>query len=286
VVKLRASVLLPFLVAREATAGDGRVRTPEPMLMDDTAAVDQFDEVGRETGLNIPIYELCARSSSRLLPRGGTVLDLGSGSARYLAYLARRRPDAQFVGVELSDRMLELGRENIADQGLSDRLRLVRGDITDLREQVPRDVDLLSCVFALHHMPSGDHLARCLRHVAEVRRHGAAVLLFDIARLKHPRSFRRMFSALPRQKPLLERDALASEDAAWSFNEMSEALAGAGLGDLHHCLSRPLASYQLHWAPGRHERRGMPGDDWHELPAPREVRLGIRMVRSSFKDLP
>jgi S-adenosylmethionine-diacylgycerolhomoserine-N-methlytransferase len=63
-------------------------------------------------------------------PRGGSVLEAGCGTGRNLIVAARRWPDAQFYGVDISEAMLETARANVAKAGLSDRIAFAQGDAT------------------------------------------------------------------------------------------------------------------------------------------------------------
>lgn len=63
-------------------------------------------------------------------PPGGLVLEMGCGTARNLIVAARRYPDAQFVGFDISEAMLENARASIRRAGLSDRIRVTKGDAT------------------------------------------------------------------------------------------------------------------------------------------------------------
>lgn len=64
-------------------------------------------------------------------PAGGSVLELGCGTGRNLIAAARRHPEAQFFGLDISAEMLETARANIARAGLSSRIRLACADATD-----------------------------------------------------------------------------------------------------------------------------------------------------------
>ncbi len=65
-------------------------------------------------------------------PPGGHVLEMGCGTGRNLICAARRWPDAQFHGVDISDEMLDSARKAVARAGLSARISLARGDATAL----------------------------------------------------------------------------------------------------------------------------------------------------------
>ena len=57
----------------------------------------------------------------------GKVLDAGCGFGGTLLYLAKNFPDAQFVGIDMSDTLLELGRQTAAVEGLEERVSLESG---------------------------------------------------------------------------------------------------------------------------------------------------------------
>lgn len=64
-------------------------------------------------------------------PPGGTVLEVGCGTARNLIAAARRWPQARFHGLDISDAMLATARAKVARAGLTDRIALARGDASD-----------------------------------------------------------------------------------------------------------------------------------------------------------
>ncbi len=61
-------------------------------------------------------------------PPGGTVLEVGCGTARNLTVAAKAWPDARFYGFDISEAMLETARKSVARQGLADRIILAQGD--------------------------------------------------------------------------------------------------------------------------------------------------------------
>lgn len=61
-------------------------------------------------------------------PRGGTVLEVGCGTARNLIVAAKRWPEARFYGFDISEAMLETARKSVERAGLSDRITLAQGD--------------------------------------------------------------------------------------------------------------------------------------------------------------
>lgn len=63
-------------------------------------------------------------------PSGGSVLEIGCGTALNLVRAHRRYPDARYFGVDLSRMMLETAEASLLRRGLGDRIRLARGDAT------------------------------------------------------------------------------------------------------------------------------------------------------------
>lgn len=249
-----------WLTVRERAARPGRGRVPEPMVMDDPEGARAFHEAAPQ--VQMPVYELNSSMLCRLAPRGATVLDLGAGSGQMAAHLVTGRPDLTVTCVDLSEPMLDLGRQLASDRGL-DQLRFVRADITDLGSMPVDAPDLVCCSWTLHQLPDRDTAVAVLREIARVRdAHQSAVWLFDFARLRRGDTMPVAFDHLyPGAHPRLRVDAVASEAAAWTPGEMRDALAEAGLSGLTEVRDRGLGLYQAWWATGRH---GVTDDPpWH-----------------------
>jgi SAM-dependent methyltransferase len=248
--------------------------------MDEPQGVAEYDEFG--TAGEVGVHELSARAISRLLPEGGTLVDLGCGSGRLLARLAKGRPDARLIGFDLSEPMLAAARRLMEGEGLADRVELRHGDITTFDADLAETPDVVSCNFALHHLPDEEVASRCLEAIGRVRsRSGCAVWIFDFARLRHPGSWPAVASFIRWPGPVVHSDAIESERAAFSVAELRRMLESSGLGDLAHARSRPLGENQAHWAPSREHPAPITGL-WRQVPLPRESRLLARLALQSF----
>ncbi len=64
-------------------------------------------------------------------PIGGTVLEVGCGTARNLIHAARAAPDARFFGFDISEAMLDTAHARGSATGVSTRILLTRGDATN-----------------------------------------------------------------------------------------------------------------------------------------------------------
>jgi SAM-dependent methyltransferase len=79
------------------------------------------------------------------------IADFGCGSGDRLVRMVLARPDARGVGVDISEDAVELARERVAQDGLDDRVKIVRGDVRQL-EQRPEfeEVDFATCFLMGH----------------------------------------------------------------------------------------------------------------------------------------
>jgi tRNA1Val (adenine37-N6)-methyltransferase len=68
---------------------------------------------------------------------GETILDLGTGCGVIPIMLAFRHPHVRLIGVEIQPALCRLARQNVADNRLADRIRLIEKDVGQLS---PADV--------------------------------------------------------------------------------------------------------------------------------------------------
>jgi tRNA (cmo5U34)-methyltransferase len=280
------AALIYALSQREVASASPRARRPEPMVYEAPSSVEAFDAAGAEAGPLRAFYEASARSVSRLLPEGGTVLEIGCGSGRSAAHLALRRTDAIVIGIDLAEPMLERGRALMQTLGLAARVTLRQADMTELDACGPIAPAVVMASLSLHHLPNAAHLDRCLSSVAHlIERCGCALWLFDFARLRDPHSYRDLLVSRPDITGALREDALASEAAAWTEDELSTALCRADV----HCRTQvlsPLPLLQSHWRGSETNSSSGHQVRWSAMALPHEVlieadaidrQLGVRV---------
>jgi SAM-dependent methyltransferase len=260
------------------------------MALNTVGSVHAFHAAGAKGGPMLALYEASARSISRLLPTNGLLLDLGCGSGRCAAYFALRRPDATVVGIDVAEAMLREGHSLVRQEGLDDRVELRSGDMCDLGSLGSIRPAVVSATLSLHHLPGPTHLRRCLRGIAEiVERTGCGVWLFDLARLRDAESYRELLKATPAFSGVLFDDALASEAAAWTLDELRDMLVSTNVA-VAGGTTAPLALFQAHWRHGDMQIGSGHGGHWSpsELPAAAEAeasgidrQLGVKDVNST-----
>ena len=287
--KVRGYFSILVLAVRDRVTRERRPRVAMPVdhqVMEFDQLVLEYDAGGLPGGSMRPVYEVCARAISRLLPEGGRVIDLGAATGRCAAVLAEHRPDAEITAVDLSEEMVRAGRSALDAQGLSGRVTMRVGDMRSFGELVPDDVAVLASSWALENLSTVCDLDRCLAEIASVReRTGCAIWLFNFARLNSARSYPALQSLVNGVTPLLARNGVTGEAAAPTFSELRHRLETAGLDDLNHAMFRPLPFLQAHWAPGP-----SPGDAhkrlWRQRPLPLQTRIDTTVLRASMRPLP
>ncbi|MGK7888483.1 MAG: class I SAM-dependent methyltransferase [Leptolyngbyaceae cyanobacterium] len=94
-------------------------------------------------------YHFCAgRLPDRLDAR---ILDAGCGTGVGTEYLVHLNPQAQVVGIDLSEGALKVATERCQRSG-ADRVEFHHLSLYDV-DQIPGEFDLINCVGVLHHLP-------------------------------------------------------------------------------------------------------------------------------------
>lgn len=73
--------------------------------------------------------ETLVEAALKVLPPGGTLLDVGIGSGAIALAIAHERPDLSVEGIDLSPAALAIAAENAERLGLADRVTLRQGDL-------------------------------------------------------------------------------------------------------------------------------------------------------------
>ena len=163
-------------------------REPEPALvMDDPAQVAAYEYAVRIDGVMAAAYVFHAARISQVVQGCSQVLDLGCGPATQLAQIAALHPQTRFLGIDLSDEMLDRARRQVSKQGLTN-VEVRNDSMTQLASVPDSSVDGVISTMALHHLPTPDDLDACFRQIARILRPGGAIYLADFGRLKSLRS--------------------------------------------------------------------------------------------------
>jgi S-adenosylmethionine-diacylgycerolhomoserine-N-methlytransferase len=101
-------------------------------------------------------------------PVGGSVLEVGCGTARNLIAAARLFPGAMCYGVDISGEMLRTARVRVADAGLGNRIHLAKADATDFDAEVLFRRSAFDRVFFSFSLSMIPCWREALRHAADL----------------------------------------------------------------------------------------------------------------------
>lgn len=129
-------------------------------------------------------------------PPGGTVLEVGCGTARNLIAAARRWPEARFHGLDISEAMLATARAKVAKAGLSDRIVLAQGDAAKFDARALFGVDGFDRVFLSYTLSMIPDWTGAIEQAAKAVAPGGALNIVDFGQQeKLPAWWRRVLFA-------------------------------------------------------------------------------------------
>ena len=169
------------------------------------------------------------------------ILDVATGTGDLAIAMARRIGEAHVLGVDLSERMLDVARRKVEARGLDGRIVLDRGDAEHL-DVATASVDVATVAFGVRNF--GD-LDAGLRELARVLRPGGRVVILEFSRPSNP-LFRTLYEfytyrILPRIGGMVSHDRRAYEYLPASVGEFprpAEFLQRLEAAGFHDCKAR------------------------------------------------
>ena len=103
-----------------------------------------------------------------------TILDLATGTADLAIVMAKHDPQAHIVGMDISEKMLEIGKEKVRKQGFVDQIELKTGDAASL----PFDDNAFDAVTVAFGVRNFENMGKGLSEICRVMKpNGQAVIL-------------------------------------------------------------------------------------------------------------
>ncbi len=127
-----------------------RDRKPVAALLESPAEVASY--VRLTSRLGGYYYRPFARRALAMTDRiEGDMLEIGPGPGRFLGVFARLAPDWRLTGLDVCEPMLEEAREYLGEEGLLQRVTLVRGDAL-AAPFADASFDLICAMNFMHHI--------------------------------------------------------------------------------------------------------------------------------------
>ena len=170
-------------------------------------------------------------------PPGGTILEVGCGTARNLILAAKRWPGTRLYGFDISEAMLETARASVAKHGLSDRITLTKGDAGNFNIAALfglAKADRIFMSYTLSMIPPWQEAIEC---AAQSLADGGSLHIVDFGQYERlPAIVRRLhfksladFHVTPRRElPAVLRRVAEEEGLAMAFTPLLRGYAWSG----------------------------------------------------------
>ncbi len=141
----------------------------------------RYDFLNRSLSFGIDVYWRKKMVAKLKNDCPATILDIATGTADVAISLRKLNPN-KIVGLDLSEKMLEVGREKIRKKNLSGLIQLVKGD----SEQIHYPDNSFDAVTVAFGVRNFENLLRGLQEMHRVVKPGGKVVILEFSR---PRSF-------------------------------------------------------------------------------------------------
>ena len=120
------------------------------------------------------------------LRKNAKILVVGAGGGEEIVSLGKHNPSWSFVGVDLSEKMLELANTRIKQEGLKNDVQLHKRSVFDLEDE---DFDAATCFLTLHFVPDDGAKLKTLQTIQRKLKSNAPFILVDGAGKKGTAEF-------------------------------------------------------------------------------------------------
>ena len=137
----------------------------------------KYDALNHMLSLNIDKVwrKKTAKTVSSFFPK--TILDLATGTADLAIELAKRNPQAHIIGVDFSEKMLEIGKAKIAKQGLDSQIELQWGNAASLPFE-DNSFDTVTVAFGVRNF---EDLSKGLSEIRRVLKPGGLAFILEFS---------------------------------------------------------------------------------------------------------
>ena len=106
-----------------------------------------------------------------------TILDLATGTADLAIAVAKRNPQAQVIGMDISEKMLDIGKEKVMHQNLANQIELRLGDAAAL----PFEDNSFDAVIVAFGVRNFEDLDKGLSEISRVLKPGGQAVILEFS---------------------------------------------------------------------------------------------------------
>ena len=116
-----------------------------------------------------------AKAVSKNTPE--TILDLATGTADLAILLAKHNPQAHIIGMDISEKMLEIGKEKVKRQHLENQIELRHGDASSL----PFEDACFDAVTVAFGVRNFEDMSKGLSEISRVTKSGGQICILEFS---------------------------------------------------------------------------------------------------------
>ena len=106
-----------------------------------------------------------------------TILDLATGTADLAIAMAKRNPQAHILGMDISEKMLDIGKEKVMHQNLANQIELRLGDAASL----PFEDDSFDAITVAFGVRNFEDLGKGLSEISRVLKPGGQAVILEFS---------------------------------------------------------------------------------------------------------
>lgn len=150
-------------------------RSPIATMFDSISP--KYDALNHLLSLNIDKVwrKKTAKAVAKTHPQ--TLLDLATGTADLAILLAKHNPQTHIIGIDISEKMLEIGKEKVAKSNLENQIKLRLGDAASL----PFDDSTFDAVTVAFGVRNFENLDEGLSEIHRVLKPGGQVFILEFS---------------------------------------------------------------------------------------------------------
>lgn len=129
--------------------------------------------------LSFNIDKVWRRKTAKVVAKSqpNTILDLATGTADLAIAMAKRNPQAHLIGMDISEKMLDIGKEKVMHQNLANQIELRLGDAAALPFE-DNSFDAVTVAFGVRNF---EDLDKGLSEISRVLKPGGQAVILEFS---------------------------------------------------------------------------------------------------------
>ena len=165
-------------------------------MSDQKVVTEMFDDISSHYDflnhlLSFQIDKIWRRKTSRIVAshQPTAILDVATGTADLAIRMAKDIPMASIVGVDLSEKMLEIGRQKVKQEQLEQRIKLMTADAKAL----PFEDNHFAAVTVAFGVRNFEHLEAGIQEMIRVLKNNGYIRVFSSQKWNRQRTLPMLF---------------------------------------------------------------------------------------------